>query len=158
MELSTMRTIDEIVAKIEAVKPGDRLGLEYGNYIGYLPFKQASPYLVSGASEFDWCALARDRDSILAEMLEYMSFAWRKANGCRGISSSESVGHYVAWLWMIDKEIPGLEDRYDYYGKTCLVEICDKFGWDWHQWDDGLWRRSESDPGISAEEALDVSS
>lgn len=79
----------------------------------------------------------RDRESILNEMLDYMSFAFEKANNFRGISASRSMSHYSAWTWLIGDDFGNLLD-YEYYGKDNLVEICEKYGWDHSQWDDGV--------------------
>lgn len=77
-------------------------------------------------------------------MIEYMPFAWEKANNCRGLSAGRSLAHYTAWLWLDgDNEIwPTLED-YEYYGKDKLVEICNYLGIDSKQWDDGIRKNSE---------------
>ena len=32
----------------------------------------------------EWASNINEKESILKEMLDYMPFAWEKANGCRG--------------------------------------------------------------------------
>lgn len=47
-------------------------------------------------------------------------------------------------------------DSYELYGKPQLRAICEHFGWDWTQWDDGIWRNSESDEGVGPRPAADI--
>ena len=44
--------------------------------------------------------------------------------------------HYMAWVWLAGDDLGDLTD-YQYYGKDNLVKICDHYGWDSSQWDDG---------------------
>lgn len=74
-------------------------------------------------------------------MLDYMEFAWDKANNGRGISAMRSMHHYMAWTWMLGDDLGNLLD-YQYYGKDNLVKICKHYGWDHAKWDDGV-RRNE---------------
>jgi hypothetical protein len=75
-------------------------------------------------------------------MLEYMPFAWDKANDMRGLSAGRSVQHFVGWTWLAgDDELSAWCDdnsNYQHYGKEILVRICEHYGWDWRQWDDGV--------------------
>lgn len=132
-----MRTQDEIVAKIAEVQPKDWMGTRVSDLIGYLDFAHAKPFLKPETVESDWEYKAPTRESILAEMLEYMNFAWDKANGCRGISAARSMDHYAIWVWMLgDEEIFGDLRDYEFYGKDNLVKICTHYGWDASAWDD----------------------
>lgn len=135
-EAAVERTDEEILHRISEIGHGDFLGFERSDLIGYLPFDKARPHLTEGAAEEQWTQEPRDRDSILKQMHEYMSFAWEKANNMRGISASRSMSHYSAWSWMIGEDFGDLQD-YEFYGKPHLVAICERFGWDHKQWDDG---------------------
>ena len=133
-----MKTDDEILARIEARKGEDFFGFEIGDLLIRLPFNLAKPYLNDEAKEEDWKVAPRDRDSVLKEMHEYMSFAWDKANNCRGLSAGRSMCHYMAWVWLVgDDEVFGDLTEYEFYGKDNLVKICQHYGWDSSQWDDG---------------------
>lgn len=133
-----MRTDDEILARIEARKEEDFFGFELPDLLIRLPFEKARPHVSDEITEAGWTTLPRDRDSVLKEMHEYMSFAWDKANNCRGLSAGRSMCHYMAWVWLVgDEEVFGDLTDYQYYGKDNLVKICNHYGWDSSQWDDG---------------------
>lgn len=131
-----MRTDDEILARIEAVKAEDWMGTQISDLIVRLPFAKAQPYLKPEATEDDWKVMPRDRESVLAEMLDYMPFAWDKANNERGLSAGRSMDHYSAWVWLAGDDLGDLRE-YQFYGKDNLRRICAHYGWDADQWDDG---------------------
>lgn len=131
-----MRTDAEILARIDAVKNMDWLGTQTNDLASRLPFDAVRPFLKDGVTSEQWRQAPRDRDSIIAEMLAYMPFAWEKANNCRGISASRSMDHYSAWIWLAGDDLGDLSD-YEFYGKDNLVRICEHYGWDSSQWDDG---------------------
>lgn len=134
-----MRTDKEILARVEAVKDHDWIGTEVSDLLSYLSFESVKPFLNEGVTEDQWSVIPRTRESILDEMLEYMPFAWDKANNGRGISASRSMSHYRAWTWMLgDEDKFGELLDYEFYGKDNLVAICNHYGWDSSQWDDGI--------------------
>ncbi len=139
-----MRTQEEIVARIKAREANDVFGFEVSEYVDYLDFEHAHPYLKEGVTEDEWEG-PRSLTEVKDAMKDYMEFAWGKANGCRGISASRSISHYVAWMWLDGQtEIADtLEDDYEFYGKPQLVQICEYLGIDHKQWDDG--RRSNEE-------------
>lgn len=131
-----MRTDDEILSRIEAVKENDWMGTQIGDLIVRLPFDKARPYLKPEVTEADWKPTSRDRDALLAQMLDYMPFAWEKANNERGLSAGRSMDHYSAWVWLAGDDLGDLQE-YEFYGKENLRRICQQYGWDADQWDDG---------------------
>lgn len=135
--MSTERTDAEILARIKEVDGCDWLGTQVGELVTRLSFPAAKPLLKPEAEEADWTQYPRDRDSILKEMLDYMPFAWEKAKNCRGISANRSMDHYAAWIWLLGDDVGDLQG-YEFYGKDNLVKICDEYGWDTLQWDDGV--------------------
>jgi len=132
-----MRTDEEILNRIEAVKADDWMGFQVSDLICRLPFEKAQPYLRPEVTAGDWGVLPRDRESMLATMLAYMPFAWDKANEGRGLSAGRSMDHYMAWTWLAGDDLGNLCE-YEYYGKDNLVRICKHYGWDSDQWDDGV--------------------
>lgn len=62
------------------------------------------------------------------DFLDYMVFAWGKAQDERGLSASRSIGKLSAWLWLLNRE--DLESKinedglYNPYGAPALVEVC----------------------------------
>ena len=131
-----MRTNEEIHARIEAVKADDWMGTQRSDLIQRLPFEEAKRYLKPEVTSDEWNHLPRDRESLVAEMLKYMPFAWEKANGRRGLSAGRSMGHYTSLTWLAGDDLGNLGD-YQFYGKDNLRRICDFYGWDADQWDDG---------------------
>lgn len=89
----------------------------------------------------DYQPAFKSREDVLKRMEEYMEFAWDKANNFRGLSAGRSIQHYIAWTWLagdpeLTKEIENM--KYQYYGKDILKRICEYYGWDASQWDDGV--------------------
>ncbi len=128
-----MRTQDEIVARIEERKKEDLLGFEISEYLAYLDYEHAKPYLKEGVTEKEWkeCATLKTPRE---EILEYLPFAWEKANGERGISAERSVMHIIAWLWLdksdiLEKVEKMYEDEYCDYGKAILQFVGDHLGY-----------------------------
>jgi hypothetical protein len=129
-----MRTDDEILARIEAVKNEDWLGVKTIDLLVRLPFEKAKPYLKPETTAEKWKVAPRDRESLLAEMLDYMPFAWEKANEERGISASRSMDHYSVWVWLAGDDLGDLTN-YDDYGRYNLRCICKHYRWDASQWE-----------------------
>lgn len=139
------RTDLEIVNRIRELAATDFFGFESTDLLTCLPYDKAKEFLKPETTEEKWKEVftPRDRESVLKRMEEYMSFAWEKANNCRGLSAARSMNHYSAWVWLLGDDLGNLND-YEYYGKDNLVKICQKYGWDHHQWDDGI-RTNTSD-------------
>ena len=134
-----MRTQEEIVKRINERKKNDMFGWEINGYIKRLDYEHAKPFLKKGVKDKDW---KPEKINPAEEIKDYMHFAWEKANDCRGISAGRSLSHMVAWLWLDGrdyflKEWHNLDD-YEYYGKPQLIAICDLYGIDWKQYDDGV--------------------
>lgn len=132
-----MRTDQEILDRIHERKGIDFFGFEFSDLVCRLSFDAAKPLLSNDADPATWEIVPRDRESVLAEMLIYMPFAWDKANGQRGLSAGRSMHHYMAWVWLAGDDLGELTD-YEFYGKDNLVKICEHYGWDHTQWDDGI--------------------
>lgn len=159
-----MRTRTEVLDRVRPILQGkeegpDLFGTFVGNLCEFLTYEELKPYFKEDAKPEDWPAPPPlTREAVLEKMKDYLSFAWGKANGRRGLSANRSINHYEAWLWLLggdDAEFGRtLEGMYEYYGKTCLVAICERFGWSWKNLDDGRWTNSEMDEGVSADVVL----
>lgn len=136
-----MRTNEEILARVKEIENDDIFGFESNDLIGRLPAELAAPFFKEDVSKV-WEEHPRDRESLLAEMLEYMPFAWEKANNFRGLSANRSMNHYSAWVWLAGDDLGNLNE-FENYGKDNLVRICEHYGWDHKQWDDGVRLNSE---------------
>lgn len=136
--MTTPRTDAEIVKRIaERLPVDDVLGFETSDLGSYLPFHLADTLFPATYVEVEWTQLPRDRDSVVAQMLEYMPFAWEKANDRKSLSASRTMSHYSAWVWLAGDDLGELTE-YEFYGKDNLVRICNHYGWDSSAWDDGI--------------------
>lgn len=137
----------KIVERYKARAANDMFGWEASEYLRALDFDHVKPLLKPEAQEDPkvkdgWAADLTTRDAVLKCMESYMSFAFDKANSQRGLSANRSVLHYIAWVWLTGdedfaKEVETeYEASYQFYGKPILRKICEKYGWDWTQWDD----------------------
>ena len=148
-----MRTDAEILAKIESIEndPRDIFGFVKSDLICCLAFEQAKPFMESVVTfkKDTWEPMARDRDGVLADMKEYMTFAWNKANNCRGLSACRSLMHMQAWLWLLgEDEVAYILTRdYSCYGKPELRAICEHYGWEWEPLDNRSWSDHENGRG-----------
>ena len=149
---ASIKTPEEIVGRIRQILSdgSDFFGFQAFDLISFLPFAEAKEFLKPDVTQEQWTPSDRDNEAITRAILDYMPFAWEKANDCRGLSANRSIEHMKAWLWLLDDELTDdLDGMYEYYGKPCLRVICEKYGWDWKKWDDGCWRNSEGDDGIA---------
>jgi len=148
-----MKTQDEIVERIRDLKE------DFGCWnlevlIDFIDFEHAKEFLVDDAKgeNWKWKPEYLDNDYILEQMREYMTFAWEKANNCRGISANRSVEKMIQFIWLIgglayaDEIKEDYELRYDYYGKGILRKICLRYGFKVD--DNGKWVNEETDTPI----------
>jgi len=136
-----MRTQQEILDRIIVASKRDSFGFEWHEYLEALTRKSARS-LVGTLLKDDidlkkWKYLFHYDNDIKTRCIEYMPFAWEKANGCRGISAARSLMHYKAWLWLMGSDEFEDIDEYQFYGKDNLITICQYLGLDAKQWDDG---------------------
>lgn len=125
---ASMRTQDEIIARIEERKNCDPLGFEVPHYIYYLDYEHAKPYLKDNVTAESWAESIETND-VHELMKEYMEFAWEKAFNGRGISAGRSISHYIAWLWIAgDNELYNEIENYENYGIPQLIQICKYLG------------------------------
>jgi hypothetical protein len=151
-----MKTEQEILDRIEAIKKDDFFGSQSQELISYLSFDNAKPYLVEGTKAQDWKPRENAPDAIKGEMRGYLSFAWEKANDQRGLSASRSIDHMRAFLWLLGEDtlLERMDTAYEFYGKPCLVLCSELCGFDWRAHDDGCWSNNEGDEGTTAERGL----
>lgn len=129
-----MRTQQEIVSRIAEVKEDDIFGFQFIDLASYLDFDHAKPFLKEDVTVDDWKKESRTPKEV---MIEYMPFAWEKANNKRGLSAMRSMYHYTSWLWLDgDEVLHKTLSEYEYYGKPQLVKICEYLGLDHTEYDD----------------------
>lgn len=130
-DVETTRTIEEIIAYYKQERAEDILGFEGEVLLPYLPSEQVKEFLEDGTDLSEWKQIPLDREAVLGEMKEYMSFAWDKVQDHRGISASRSVKKMQAWLWLLrDDETLAFaqnDSHYAQYGAPILKKICDVY-------------------------------
>jgi len=138
-----MRTAKEILERLSIIKLRDWLGTKRMDLILALPFSEAGDFIKPGVTEQAWNEAGHvdylTDETIKAMMLDYMPYAWEKANTFRGLSAARTLDHFTTWVWLLgDDEALGSFEDYNHYGKDILVRICEYYGWDHSQWDDGV--------------------
>lgn len=139
------RTQAEIIERLRTNKKRDPFGWATMDLVEWLDFEQAKEFLKPDVTAEQWKEHYKPKP-VRDQMVEYMPFAWEKANDCRGLSAGRTLDHYSNWLWLIgeDKMSESITN-YEYYGKDNLAELCKFLGLESSQWDDG--RRVNSEEG-----------
>ena len=100
-----MRSTDEILAKMRDKEFEDFFGTRRGDLLEWLPFDHAREWLKPEATPEKWAEYKFPRpatdEAVLEQIRDYMPFAWKKANNCRGLSAARSILHMQAWLWLL---------------------------------------------------------
>lgn len=130
-------TKEEVRARILSRKKADFFGFEINEYYDYCGWDwlMENDFLKKEAKRTECFDKNIDRNAVLEEMKNYMSFAFEKANNERGLSANRSIAHYVAWVWLsgepeFSKEIDEkFKSEYCDYGKHILQSICEHYGW-----------------------------
>lgn len=128
-----MRTQEEIMVRFE--KADDLFGTQKGDLIDYMSFENAKPYLQEEylakveSGEEKW-EIKTDPEK---EILDYLDFAYDKAEGERGLSAGRSMLHFKTWIWLDDEkfynEVIDLIDNYTNYGIPALDKISEHYGY-----------------------------
>lgn len=129
-----MRTRDEILKRFNEVN--DFFGTQQGDLLSFLPFEDAKPHLKEEyvakveAGEEKWVPLTDPKK----EILEYLGFAFQKAEDQRGLSAIRSMCHFKAWIWLEDEKFYNeisvdMESEYEDYGMSILNKIAAHYGY-----------------------------
>jgi len=149
-------TEQEILKRFKERKPNDPFGFEVNEYLDYLSFDSAMSLVPDdkrAEAEKDrnnWKQRTLDRDAMVKVILDYLPFAWDKANDCRGISAQRSIQHFIAWTWLAgDTEFSDEIDldfqNYEHYGKEILIKVSKRYGFDYGAHDNGSRVNSEDE-------------
>ena len=134
-KVEMIRTPEEILAQVKIISPEDIFGWQRGPLLAVLPFEHAKPFLIDGLTEKDYI---QDMDPA-HNAVEYLPFAWDKADSERGISANRSIEHFIGWAWLLDEDFyqklrKSYEEDYSDYGKKQLILISEHFGYDWSEY------------------------
>lgn len=123
-----MRTQEEIVQIVRA-DDDDIFGFAKSILVPYLDFEHAREFLKPDVTAEQWKQLPQDRQKILANIREYMEFAWGKVEDHRGLSAGRSVDKLTAWAWLLDDDVAKRMNEADYaqYGAPKLAIACKAF-------------------------------
>src|SRR3990167_8430100 len=129
-----MKTQGQIVEYYRHNKEEDFLGFAGEVLLCYLDFDHAKEFLKPKTYSDEWNTdvYPLTREKLLADIKDYMAFAWGKVENHRGISASRSVEKMEAWLWLLEDEktlsFAKNEANYKNYGAPVLKKICEVYG------------------------------
>lgn len=133
-----MRAAKEIQTRMHEVEGTDFLGFQAEVLIEYLRFEEAREFLKEEARDdpekakkWNDATKPPTRENLLADMKEYMAFAWGKVEDHRGISAGRSVDKMGSWLWLLEDEeglrkvktLPRAQ-----YGAPVLKYVSERYG------------------------------
>ena len=113
----------------------DMFGFGRGVAIDVLPFEEVKDSLKEEyikeveAGKKKW-EFITDVYEITQDFLDYMTFAWMKAQDQRGISAGRSIEKLSAWMKILNREdlAEVLNGSYNPYGAPALIECCKNLG------------------------------
>lgn len=134
-KLELKRTQEEIFNKIK--NDDSFFGFTSNVLINYLNYENAKEILSkeyiqkieSGEIEYEQIT---DVYETVQDFLDYMVFAWMKAEDEKGMSASRSIYKLAAWMWLLGRE--DLESilldssKYNPYGSPALIQVSKKLG------------------------------
>ncbi|KKM56234.1 hypothetical protein LCGC14_1551890 [marine sediment metagenome] len=124
-----MKTDDQILERIAYVeKKVDPIGFATSDLIFRLGYKAGKQFLKSDVTEKEYntkLKWSKNKNDIIKEMKEYLSFAFQKATDERGISANRSLLHYQNWFWLIGDQdfADSIFKDFSNYGLEKLKEI-----------------------------------
>lgn len=128
----TTRSQEEIRKRFDETK--DLLNVQKKDLLEFMEFETVKDLLNEEyvkqveAGEKKW-----EIENPKEKILDYLPFAYEKAENERGISAGRSMLHFKTWIWLDDPSfyddiLPMLEN-YSNYGLPTLKRIADKYGY-----------------------------
>ena len=123
------RTQQEIKARYES-RAGEQKFFEGGEYLRFLTWESAYPYLSADAEEKYW-NVTKDDPIKLAE--KEMKLAWADVGD--GVDVPDRIQRIMAWIWLAKeiKLLTKVEKEYAQassdYAEAILKMICEHFSW-----------------------------
>ena len=126
-----MRSTDEILERIEKKQISDMFGT-FVDLIEFLPAEHAKQFIKEDVTIEEFGLKEYTKENVIKEIVEYLKFAYGKAEGARGISAGRSLMHFDHWLWLLeDHELLAFlldDDNYEmftchyrYPGGSCYI-------------------------------------
>lgn len=126
-----VRTQEEIKKRFK--EADDMFGTQQNDLIDYMTFETAKEFLKdeyvkdieSGQKKWDQSVNPKK------EILNYLDFAYGKAENERGLSAGRSMLHFKTWIWLDDdklyNELENQIDNYYGYGIPVLDKISNHY-------------------------------
>lgn len=133
-----LRSQDELSKKFDELRKTVRfIDFRPEVLINYLSFENAKPHLKEEyvkeveAGTKQWEQIT-SIEKCAEDFLNYMKFAWGKAEDERAISASRSIQKLGMWLWIMNRDDLRRtiedDDLYNPYGAPALIEVCNQMG------------------------------
>ena len=128
-----MRTQEEIQKRFEDIE--SNFGTQRQDLIEFMEFDNAKSYLKDSyikdieSGKEKWVIPATVKEKIL----EYLPFAYQKAEDKKELSATRNLLHFKTWIWLDDedfyREVIGLIEKYTDFGLPALDKIAEKYGY-----------------------------
>lgn len=128
-----MRTQEEIIERFK--NSSDMLGTQQWDLVELLTYENAKEFLRKEFIESveKWEDKWEQKTETKTTILDYLPFAYSKAEWERGISAGRSMLHFKTWIWFDDEkfynEIISDIDNYTDYGMPALDKISTHYGY-----------------------------
>ena len=131
-----MRSPAEIVARIRELEAdkspfGEIFDFQRKDLIEFLDYDHAKEFLKPDYPEEEWLKISQKltRENVLAEIADYIDFAWDKCLEHRQLSAVRSIEHLSAWVFLLGDPLP---ENLLGYGEFFLDEVCQRYGFNSH--------------------------
>ncbi len=127
-----MRTTTEIMERYRSKSDSDIFRHVAEILWPYLSANDVAVFMRPDADLSDWEQCELIDDTIRDNMQDYMTFAWDKATGHRGLSASRSIDKFAEQLWLLgDEKLVAFAEtvgKYAQSGVPVLKRICEQYG------------------------------
>lgn len=125
---------DEILQRLNDESRKDLFGFESEIYLDFLPLdlvkQDLKPEYVKEIEDGKEQWNVTSFEDAVQDFLDYMNFAWDKAESERGISASRSISKLGAYLYCFGRkdlyELINDRSLYEPYGAPALIAVCEK--------------------------------
>jgi hypothetical protein len=127
-----MRTVDEVLAKIDVVGNTIAGSMTVDDLYEVLTYDEVKSKLRPEVTREEWGEVhSRSPESARRKLVRYLPFAIEKAVGHRGISASRSVSHFKNWVWLMEdseaQEFIADDGNYAMYGAPIIKYLLNRY-------------------------------
>lgn len=135
----SLKSQEEIIQKLHQIQETQSfMDFRPEVLIDFLSMENAKPFLNQDyvkkleSGEEQYGDVVTTIEECAQDFLDYMNFAWGKAEDERGISASRSIQKLGIWLWLMNRDdlriIIEDDALYNPYGAPALIEVCSQMG------------------------------